>query len=55
MYAKSEAIEVIVKTPMSSIPLTSPLSTATIDTAVITSKLKAAEPTIVEGPNSPGV
>jgi hypothetical protein len=34
--------------------LTSP-STDAMDTAMITKKLKAADPTIVEGPSSPGV
>ena len=43
---------VIVKTPRSSMHLIS--STETIDTAVIISKLKAADPTIVLGPNSSG-
>ena len=53
-YANIDEIEVIVNTPKSSIFLTSP-STAIMQQPVIIRKLKAADPTIVEGPNDPGV
>jgi len=53
-YAKIEEIEVMVNTPKSLIGLYYP-STATIQVPVIIKKLKAAEPTMVEGPKSPGV
>ena len=43
------------KTPKSSITFFSGDGTAIIDTAEMTKRLKAAEPTMVEGPNSPGV
>merc|ERR1711939_418068 len=49
-YANIEKTAVVKNTPMSSIALTS--STAMIDAAVITSKLKDADPTIVKGPSS---
>lgn len=53
-YAKTEAIEVTVNTPRSRIFLGfSP--TAAIQTPEITKKLNAADPTIVDGPSSPGV
>mmetsp|Transcript_123526 Transcript_123526/g.395121 ORF Transcript_123526/g.395121 Transcript_123526/m.395121 type:complete len:201 (+) Transcript_123526:2572-3174(+) len=41
------------KTPMSLIFLTSPFGMATTQTAVMQSKLKAALPTMVEGPRAP--
>lgn len=44
----------IAKTPRSFIFLTSPFLIQAIETALITNKLNAAEPTIVEGPSSPG-
>ncbi len=42
-------------TPISNIFFGVPSLTAMIDTAEITNKLKAAEPTMVEGPSSPGL
>ena len=49
-YANIEKTDVVKNTPMSSMGFTS--STAMIDAAVITSKLKDADPTIVKGPSS---
>jgi hypothetical protein len=46
---------VIANTPVSSTFFTEPFGTAKIDIADITRRLKAADPTIVEGPSSPGV
>ena len=51
-YAKTLKMLVIVKTPRSSMHFIS--SIETIDTAVMMNKLKAADPTIVLGPNSSG-
>jgi hypothetical protein len=55
MYANIEKIEVVANTPKSLIflVLSSGSSTANIEKPLITSKLKAADPTIVEGPSSP--
>ena len=53
MYAKSEKILVTENVPMSAIAFTSS-PTANIDTALITKRLYAAEPTIVDGPISGG-
>ena len=55
-YAHRESTEVTKKTIKSSTFLISSLSppTAMMDTPVMQSKLKAADPTIVDGPNSPG-
>ena len=47
-----DAILVTTKTPMASTFLTS--STAKMETALIMRRLKAADPTIVDAPNSPG-
>lgn len=47
--------DVIANTPVSSTFLIVPVGTAKTDIAEITSKLNAADPTIVEGPSSPGV
>ena len=53
MYAQSENRLVTAKTPMSLIYL-GVSSTARMETPLITSKLKAAEPTIVDGPRTGG-
>lgn len=50
-YANIEKTPVVKNTPMSLILFGS--STAIIDTALITNKLKAADPTIVEAPRGP--
>ncbi len=55
MYANIAAEQVTAKTPMSSIFLICPPPTDTMDTALITRRLKAAEPTMVDGPSSPGI
>lgn len=56
MYAQREKMVVTAKTHRSAIILTSLSSppTAIIETALITSKLNDAEPTIVDGPSSGG-
>ena len=53
-YANTDVIEVMVNTPKSFIYLGFE-STAIIQTPVMIKKLKAADPTMVEGPSSPGV
>jgi hypothetical protein len=52
-YANTEHVAVMAKTPVSLISLTSPPPIAITHTAQITIRLNAAEPTIVDGPNSP--
>ena len=48
-------MDVIANTPVSAIGFGLPSSTATIERPLITSKLKAAEPTIVLGPSGDGI
>ena len=50
-YAHIDQTAVVTKTPIERIVRTSPAGMATMHTAVITKRLKAAEPTIVPGPS----
>ena len=52
-YAKIEKKPVILKTPMSAILRVSPSGSAVTHTAMMMKRLKAAEPTMVDGPRSP--
>lgn len=54
MYAQREKIEVTAKTPVSAIAFGCPSSTAIIESALITNKLNAADPTMVDGPRGDG-
>lgn len=54
-YANTDDTAVTKNTPISLIFFTYPDGTETIETAEITIRLNAAEPTIVDGPSSPGV
>ena len=52
-YAKTDANAVILNTPMSTIMRVSPFGMPRTHTAVMTSRLNAAEPTMVDRPSSP--
>ncbi len=54
MYANKEEVQVTMNTPMSSI-FFGCFPTEIMETALITNRLNEAEPTIVEGPSSPGM
>ena len=55
MYTATLTIDVKTKTPNLEIFLTESDGIVKIQIAVMTNKLNDADPTIVDGPNSPGV